>query len=156
MMDLLAVMDGTAAGSQPAPSPVVVAPRGEPGLTPGRYRGAPDLLRRRAPPPARGRAARAIEAIAYRIAQEALTNAIKHAPGAHLEVGVALAGDELTITFRNDAVAAPSPIAHTGSGLGLAGMRERLAALDGSLTAGAEADGGFRLQARLPLVARLG
>jgi signal transduction histidine kinase len=97
-----------------------------------------------------------IEAIAYRVAQEALTNALKHAPGARLDVDVALAGDELTITFRNDAVSDPSPIAHTGSGLGLAGMRERLAALDGSLTAGPEADGGFRVHARLPLAARLG
>lgn len=92
-----------------------------------------------------------IEAIAYRIAQEALTNAMKHAPGARLDVRVALADGRLTITVRNGAVAEPSPIAHTGSGLGLAGMRERLAALDGSLTAGPEADGGFRVCATLPL-----
>jgi signal transduction histidine kinase len=64
---------------------------------------------------------------------------------------VELADGELTITVRNDAVAEASAIAHTGSGLGLAGMRERLAALDGDLTAGPNADGGFCLCARLPL-----
>jgi signal transduction histidine kinase len=91
-----------------------------------------------------------IEAIAYRVAQEALTNAMKHAPGATVDVDVALVGGELTIIVHNDAVTEASPIADTGSGLGLAGMRERLAALDGSLTAGPDLDGGFRLCARLP------
>ena len=77
-----------------------------------------------------------VEAVAYRVVQEALTNAMKHAPGAPLDIRVALADGGLTITARNDAVASASPIAATGSGLGLAGMRERLAALDGSLAAG--------------------
>jgi signal transduction histidine kinase len=92
-----------------------------------------------------------IEAIAYRVAQEALTNAMKHAPGAALDVQVARTAGELTVTVRNDAVAEPSTIAGTGSGSGLAGMRERLAALGGSLAVGPDAEGGFRLCARLPL-----
>jgi signal transduction histidine kinase len=92
-----------------------------------------------------------VEAIAHRVVQEALTNAMKHAPGAAVEVEVDLGDEELRITVRNAAVVAPSTIAHTGSGLGLAGMRERLAALDGSLAAGPEPDGGFRLCARLPV-----
>jgi signal transduction histidine kinase len=92
-----------------------------------------------------------IEAIAYRVAQEALTNAMKHAPGAALDIRVALADRELTITVRNDTVAEASAIAHTGSGLGLAGMRERLAGLGGSLDAGLQADGGFLVCARLPV-----
>jgi signal transduction histidine kinase len=92
-----------------------------------------------------------IEAIAYRVVQEALTNAMKHSPGAAIDIHVRLDDGELAITARNDSVAEASAIAHTGSGLGLAGMRERLAALGGSLDAGAEADGGFRICARLPL-----
>jgi signal transduction histidine kinase len=91
------------------------------------------------------------EAIAYRVAQEALTNAMKHAPGAAVEIDVSLAGGELTITVRNDAVAEGSEIAATGSGLGLRGMRERLGACHGELVAGADPAGGFRLCARLPV-----
>jgi signal transduction histidine kinase len=92
-----------------------------------------------------------VEAIAYRIVQEALTNAMKHAPGAPLEIEVAVAGGELGITVGNDLGDATSPIASTGSGLGLAGMRERVAGLGGSMTAGPDGHGGFRLCARLPL-----
>jgi signal transduction histidine kinase len=92
-----------------------------------------------------------IEAIAYRIVQEALTNAMKHAPGAAIEIHIGLGDGELAITVRNDTVTEASAIAHTGSGIGLAGMRERLTALGGSLDAGPEADGGFRVSARLPL-----
>jgi signal transduction histidine kinase len=96
-----------------------------------------------------------IEAIAYRVVQEALTNAMKHAPGAAVDVHVRLSDGELTITVRNSTIAETSAIAHTGSGLGLAGMRERLEALEGSLAAGPDADGGFRLCARLPLTRTL-
>jgi signal transduction histidine kinase len=92
-----------------------------------------------------------IEAIAYRVVQEALTNTMKHAPGATVDVHVGLSDGELTITVRNSTIAETSAIAHTGSGLGLAGMRERLEVLNGSLAAGPDADGGFRLRARLPL-----
>jgi signal transduction histidine kinase len=92
-----------------------------------------------------------VEATAYRIVQEALTNAMKHAPGAAVQVDVVLAGSALTITVANDGVAKRSPIAQTGSGLGLAGMRERLAALGGSLEATPEAGGGFRVRAQLPV-----
>lgn len=76
---------------------------------------------------------------------------MKHAPGAAVDVHVALKDGELTITVRNSTTAERSTIAHTGSGLGLAGMRERVEALDGSLAAGPDAEGGFRLSARLPL-----
>ncbi|HEY7076970.1 MAG TPA: histidine kinase [Solirubrobacteraceae bacterium] len=92
-----------------------------------------------------------IEAVAYRVAQEALTNAMKHAPGAPLDLRVAATDAELVITARNDGGAQASTISHTGSGLGLDGMRERVAALGGTVAAGPEADGGFRLCARLPL-----
>jgi signal transduction histidine kinase len=92
-----------------------------------------------------------IEAIAYRVTQEALTNAMKHAPEAALDVDVSLSARELTITVHNGLVADQSTIADTGSGLGLTGMRERLMALGGSLDAGPDTDGGFRLCARLPV-----
>jgi signal transduction histidine kinase len=92
-----------------------------------------------------------IEAIAYRVVQEALTNTMKHAPGATVDVHLELSDGELTITVRNSTAAETSAIAHTGSGLGLAGMRERLEALNGSLAAGPDANGGFRLCARLPI-----
>jgi signal transduction histidine kinase len=92
-----------------------------------------------------------VEATAHRIVQEALTNAMKHAPGAAVQVDVELTDTNLVITVGNEGVAERSPIAQTGSGLGLAGMRERLAALGGSIEAGPLADGGFRLRARLPV-----
>jgi signal transduction histidine kinase len=92
-----------------------------------------------------------VEAAAYRVVQEALTNAMKHAPHAALDIQVAVDEDDLTIAVRNEQDAAPSPLARTGSGLGLAGMRERLEARGGSLDAGREPDGGFRVYARLPL-----
>jgi signal transduction histidine kinase len=93
----------------------------------------------------------AIEAGAYRVVQEALTNAMKHAPGAAIDVAVRLGSAELEITVRNDSDGAASAIARTGSGLGLSGMCERLAAFGGSLEAGFDAEGSFRLRARLPL-----
>jgi signal transduction histidine kinase len=92
-----------------------------------------------------------IEAVAYRVAQEALTNAMKHAPGAALDIRVAATDAELVITARNDAGAQASGLSRTGSALGLRGMRERVAAIGGTVAAGPEADGGFRLCASLPL-----
>jgi signal transduction histidine kinase len=92
-----------------------------------------------------------LDAVAYRVVQEALTNAMKHAPQAALDIQVAADRDDLTIVVHNEQTAAPSPPALIGSGLGLAGMRERLEARGGSLRAGPEPDGGFRVDARLPL-----
>ena len=92
-----------------------------------------------------------LEAVAYHVTREALTNAMKHAPGAALNIRLELEDRALTINIRNDTAAVASPIAHTGSGLGLAGMHERIAALGGRLDAGQESDGGFQLNATLPL-----
>jgi len=91
-----------------------------------------------------------VKAAAYRVVQEGLTNAMKHAPGAALEVRFALDEGALEVTVVNDGAAAPSALAATGSGLGLTGMRERVESLGGSLEAGAEPGGGWRLRARLP------
>ena len=92
-----------------------------------------------------------VEAAAHHVAREALTNAMKHAPGAPLRIRVELSGEELSITAHNNAVPTASPLAATGSSLGLAGMRDRVEALGGTFAAGPDPSGGFSLSARLPL-----
>jgi signal transduction histidine kinase len=101
-------------------------------------------------PPADLGLPREIEAIAYRVVQEALTNVMKHAPRAAVDVRVEAHDDELAITVCNGQ-AEPSAIAQTGSGIGLASMRQRLDAVDGTLDAGPSSAGGFRFHARVPL-----
>ncbi|UJW34114.1 histidine kinase [Saccharothrix sp. AJ9571] len=82
----------------------------------------------------------------YRIVQESLTNARKHAPGAAVEVTVdGGPGDGLTIEVTNAAAGRPG-----GSGQGLAGLTERAAIVGGRLTHGQEAAGGWRVSAWLP------
>jgi signal transduction histidine kinase len=92
-----------------------------------------------------------VEETAYRVVQEALTNAIKHAPGSAVAVRLRVAATVFEIDVRNGGDAAPSSLAASGSGLGLTGMRERIEALGGTLHAGPVADGGWRLLARVPL-----
>lgn len=85
----------------------------------------------------------------YRVAQESLTNALRHAPGADIIVDVAREGDTLTVRVANTAPAvAPD---QSGSGYGIEGMRERAEALGGSLRAGRTPLGGFEVEALLPL-----
>ncbi|MFB7506576.1 sensor histidine kinase [Streptomyces broussonetiae] len=87
---------------------------------------------------------------AYRIAQEALTNARKHAPGAEVALRLAGApGDGLTITVTNPPPKAEAPPV-PGSGQGLIGLRERATLAGGRLEHGATADGGFEIRAWLP------
>jgi signal transduction histidine kinase len=90
------------------------------------------------------------ESLAYRIVQEGLTNAMKHAPGSDVSLRIAVSADELEIELRNSGGGPPSSLARSGSGLGLRGLRERLETLGGSLEAGAEANG-WRLHADIPL-----
>ena len=97
------------------------------------------------------RVAPAVEDGAYRVIQEALTNAMKHAAGSVVRVRLAVRAGALEIDVRDGGAVVPSPLAASGLGLGLAGMRERVEALGGALDAGPRADGGWRLQARLPL-----
>ena len=84
---------------------------------------------------------------AYRIVQEGLTNALKHADAARVEVVVRYAPSELGIEVLDDG----SGGAVNGSGHGLAGMRERVALYGGRIEAGPRREGGFGLRARLPL-----
>ncbi|MFI9208378.1 sensor histidine kinase [Streptomyces sp. NPDC053253] len=87
---------------------------------------------------------------AYRIAQEGLTNARKHAPGTKVTVAVdGRPGEGLTVTVHNPAPAGPVP--HVpGSGQGLIGLTERAALAGGRLEHGRDPDGGFALHAWLP------
>ncbi|ATW48110.1 two-component sensor histidine kinase [Streptomyces peucetius subsp. caesius ATCC 27952] len=96
----------------------------------------------------------AVDLAAYRIIQEALTNVQKHAgPDAKAEVSVVRVGSRLEITvIDNGPEEAESP--DDGGGHGLLGMRERVTALGGTLTAGPRYGGGFRVQAILPLQVR--
>ncbi|MFE9426314.1 sensor histidine kinase [Kitasatospora sp. NPDC006697] len=89
-----------------------------------------------------------VDLTAYRVVQEALTNAIKHAVGATATVSVAPEGDFLRIEVANTA-GRPGPQAGTGGGRGLLGMRERLALYGGELDAGRRIGGGYQVKARL-------
>ncbi|MBO2450046.1 histidine kinase [Actinomadura barringtoniae] len=91
---------------------------------------------------------------AYRIVQEGLTNARKHAPGAHVHVTVEASGGELVVDITNPlprgAVAHPGPPPMPGAGAGLVGLGERVALVGGTIDHGRTGDR-FRLRARLPL-----
>jgi len=87
---------------------------------------------------------------AYRIVQEALTNAGKHAPGARVTVTVAGADDDLTIRVVNGPPTEPA-LAAAGGGYGLVGLQERVRTLDGRLRAEPRLDGGFLVEAVLPV-----
>jgi signal transduction histidine kinase len=85
---------------------------------------------------------------AYRIIQEALTNARRHAPGAAVDVAVRYGDGELRLVIRDNG---PGPQrAAPDGGHGLLGMRERAVAVGGELRAGAATVGGFLVEARLP------
>lgn len=89
----------------------------------------------------------------YRIVQEALSNAVRHSAGADILVRLELTEHEIVVDVVNgarppEAVVGP---AAPGAGLGLAGIRERVEALGGSVQSGPNADGGFAVHAELPL-----
>jgi signal transduction histidine kinase len=90
-----------------------------------------------------------VELTAYRVAQEALTNTLKHATGAGASLTVEYAGDRLNIEITDDGPATGED--STGAGYGLAGLRERVSLHGGSLHAGHRLTGGYRVQATLPL-----
>ncbi|EWM13995.1 sensor histidine kinase [Kutzneria sp. 744] len=86
----------------------------------------------------------------YRVVQEALTNAVKHAPGHRTVVRLHYAEDDITVSVHNDLAAGRSRTADLGGGRGLTGLRARVAAVGGSLSASRDADG-FEVRACLPL-----
>jgi signal transduction histidine kinase len=94
-----------------------------------------------------------VELAAYRIIQEALTNARRHAPGTAVDVELHYTDDDLRLRVRDNGPG-PPPTAPAG-GHGLPGMRERAAAVGGELRAGPAAVGGFLVEARLPAKAEV-
>ena len=92
-----------------------------------------------------------VDVAAYRILQEALTNAIKHAGTASVQVSVRRAGPNLELTVTNSRNGHAAPTLPVGAGHGIPGMRERATAVGGSLEAGPLPDGGFQVRAALPV-----
>ena len=147
MRRLLGVLRGADAGAELAPQPgmdglegLVAAVRGAGLAVHLRVDGGPRPL------PA------GVGLSAYRILQEALSNTLRHAPGAEVSVEVGFEPDRLRLRVHNDPPPAggerlpPAPPGH-----GIVGMRERAAMLGGTLAAGPTSDGGYLVEAALPL-----
>ncbi|MET7689250.1 histidine kinase [Streptomyces sp. NPDC005483] len=90
-----------------------------------------------------------VDLTAYRVVQEALTNTLKHAPGAEAVVTVGWSGDRLEVEVM-DSGGVRDGVPAEGNGRGLIGLRERLAVYGGELTAGPTLTGGFRIRATMP------
>ncbi|NUT52198.1 MAG: sensor histidine kinase [Saccharothrix sp.] len=89
----------------------------------------------------------------YRIVQEALTNTLKHAgSGASATVRVTREGDQVEVEVADDGFGTPHDLVAVSGGNGLIGMRERAGVLGGTLEAGPNPGGGWRVRAVLPLV----
>jgi signal transduction histidine kinase len=86
---------------------------------------------------------------AYRVVQEALTNALRHAGPAHAEVALRFLPSALQIVVTDDG--SRRDVASSSPGRGLSGMRERVALYGGSMSSGPRPEGGFAVQVRLPV-----
>jgi signal transduction histidine kinase len=93
---------------------------------------------------------------AYRVVQEALTNALRYASGAAVAVLVRGERESLVVEVRNGAASGDATLAGAGTGHGLTGLRERLGAIGGMLEATPEAGGGWVVRARIPRLVRAG
>lgn len=87
----------------------------------------------------------------FRVVQEALTNVMRHAPGAPAAVRITQTPTEVNVTVDNPPGTASSAALPTGTGHGLVGMRERAAVFGGHVDCGPRPGGGFHLRVRLPL-----
>jgi signal transduction histidine kinase len=94
-----------------------------------------------------------VQSVAYRIVQEALTNVARHARASRATVTIRRVPGAITIDVLDDGATGADAISVPVPGNGVRGMRERAAALGGSLQAGAEQAGGWRVYARLPMSA---
>ena len=92
-----------------------------------------------------------VDLAAYRVVQEALTNAYKHAGKAHARVRVAYEPGELVLEVSDDGVGPGGAADDLGGGHGLVGMRERVALYGGELDTGRRRGGGYAVRARIPL-----
>ena len=93
----------------------------------------------------------ALDLTAFRIVQEAITNALKHAHASRLEVRIAYAPDALELTIRDNGGGGSEEAVKASTGHGLIGMRERVALFGGELEAGSSAVGGFTVRSKLPI-----
>jgi signal transduction histidine kinase len=91
-----------------------------------------------------------VERAAYRIVQESLTNAARYAPGARVTVRLEYGATRLAVRITDSGATTPTVLAEEGGGNGIPGMRERAAALGGTLVAGPSGTG-FEVSALLPL-----
>ncbi|RPF21094.1 sensor histidine kinase [Myceligenerans xiligouense] len=157
LLDVLDAGPSTRVGSPAAPDPVGAPP----GVARRSVEDVTDLVRqaRRAGQPVELTqetcalpAAAGAEAglTAYRVVQEALTNALKHAPGSRTDVSVHQTEGEITVQVTTGAPERRSRAA-PGSGRGLAGLRERVEALSGTFAVGRRPDGGFDVRAHIPV-----
>jgi signal transduction histidine kinase len=96
--------------------------------------------------------ATSIDLSLYRIVQEALTNALKHARATHAEVLVCYAAHDVMVEVTDDGQG-PSPPTGRSGGAGTIGMQERVALFGGELRVGPRPQGGFGVRARLPVSA---
>jgi len=92
----------------------------------------------------------AVQLTVYRVVQEALSNAVRHAPRSAILVEVRRADAHLQVKVRNSPSA--TPVATTGGGHGLMGMRERVELVDGAVSAGPTPDGGFLVYVAIPVL----
>jgi signal transduction histidine kinase len=145
LLGMLRQADGTATGRVPQPSiehvDALVAQTREAGLPVTlAVEGSPRPL------------APGVDLSAYRIVQEALTNAMKHAGPAHAEVRLCYGVDTLELVVSDDGRGANGEEgAHRNGGHGLVGMRERVSLFGGELHVGNRPGGGFTVRATLPL-----
>ena len=93
----------------------------------------------------------ALELSVYRVVQEALTNVVKHAPGARASVDLAVCDREIRLDVTDDGRPAEPPAGERHAGHGIVGMRERIAAFGGRLVAEPLASEGFRVTAQVPI-----
>jgi signal transduction histidine kinase len=89
-------------------------------------------------------------AVAYRVVQEGVTNALKHSPGAPILISVDCATDLTVDVINSPGEVAAEPLASTGGGHGLTGIRARVAAAGGSFAAGPGPAGAWRVSVRIP------
>jgi signal transduction histidine kinase len=89
-----------------------------------------------------------VDLTAYRLVQEGLTNALKHAGATRAEVVVQYSDGHIEVVVTDDGRGGAGG---DGGGHGLVGMRERVSVYGGELDAGPRPEGGYRLRARLPL-----
>ncbi|MFD8752861.1 sensor histidine kinase [Kitasatospora sp. NPDC059577] len=105
-----------------------------------------DFTERGTPPASTGSA----DLVAYRVVQEALTNALKYAHGSRTSVQVQRGTREITVEVSTDGTGSRATAVAAGGGRGLAGLRERVDVLGGDFSAGLGPDGGFTVRARIP------